>query len=256
MSEQPPGLSPALAHLVPENPKTPSLWANADDIAVFFGVPVSEARKIMKAVDWGAGHVPRKNLWHLLLTGLEQHKGTVSEVAAKWEKAKKPTPRQPLSWNTRHRILERDGRRCRYCNAKRKLTIDHLVPVSGGGNDGDLNLVVACQPCNSSKNARSCRAAGLILLPLADDPDLSREQARLVGQFFDGAVPHDAQKPRFYRDHYTVVWRRGSYDWVGVTLADRRGDGFEWSHVYGRSPVEVEDQLDALMRPDSLRSRL
>lgn len=29
-----------------------------------------------------------------------------------------------------------------------KLTIEHLVPVAGGGGDGSANLVLACEKCN------------------------------------------------------------------------------------------------------------
>lgn len=46
--------------------------------------------------------------------------------------------------------------KCCYCkkpfNSKRKKTIDHVIPLDKGGEHVMTNLVVACQPCNSSKH--------------------------------------------------------------------------------------------------------
>lgn len=48
---------------------------------------------------------------------------------------------------TVQRILERDGRVCRWCGG-RATTADHVVAVAEGGPDDDDNLVAACSPCN------------------------------------------------------------------------------------------------------------
>jgi 5-methylcytosine-specific restriction endonuclease McrA len=46
--------------------------------------------------------------------------------------------------------------RCAYCGKKKKLTQDHVIPISKHGSHTDKNIVPACGPCNSSKytNAR------------------------------------------------------------------------------------------------------
>ena len=41
---------------------------------------------------------------------------------------------------------------CQYCGATTKLTIDHVVPKSKGGQDTWENLVVACSTCNVKKS--------------------------------------------------------------------------------------------------------
>lgn len=47
------------------------------------------------------------------------------------------------------------GGRCAYCGTKpRKLTIDHVVPISKGGGTVPENIVPACSFCNTSKGAR------------------------------------------------------------------------------------------------------
>jgi len=47
-------------------------------------------------------------------------------------------------------IYERD-KVCVYCGSSEKLTFDHIIPVNKDGKTIIGNIVVACQPCNSSK---------------------------------------------------------------------------------------------------------
>jgi 5-methylcytosine-specific restriction endonuclease McrA len=47
------------------------------------------------------------------------------------------------------------GESCTYCGKMTKLTVDHFVPVSKGGNNDINNLIPCCPPCNSSKNAHN-----------------------------------------------------------------------------------------------------
>lgn len=51
----------------------------------------------------------------------------------------------------RTRVMQRDGFRCRRCSTTSNLSIDHIIPVLAGGDDGDGNLQVLCRPCNSRK---------------------------------------------------------------------------------------------------------
>lgn len=61
-----------------------------------------------------------------------------------------------ISARLRFEVLRRDGFRCRYCGASSstvELHVDHVVPVSAGGSDSLMNLVAACQACNSGKSS-------------------------------------------------------------------------------------------------------
>jgi hypothetical protein len=40
---------------------------------------------------------------------------------------------------------------CAYCDADKKLTVDHFVALKPGGLHVPSNIVGACKPCNSSK---------------------------------------------------------------------------------------------------------
>lgn len=58
----------------------------------------------------------------------------------------------PLSNTIRRRIYARDGQVCKECGATHGLSIDHIVPITKGGNSTDDNLQVLCLGCNALKN--------------------------------------------------------------------------------------------------------
>lgn len=51
-------------------------------------------------------------------------------------------------------IFDRDGHRCVACGSRNHLTLDHVVPLSKGGNDTEDNLQTLCKSCNSRKKDR------------------------------------------------------------------------------------------------------
>lgn len=59
----------------------------------------------------------------------------------------RPVPRKP----SKIAIFKRDKYCCQYCGSKKKLTLDHVVPKSRGGDNSWENLVTACEPCNLKK---------------------------------------------------------------------------------------------------------
>lgn len=72
-------------------------------------------------------------------------------------RATKPAKRSYLASNYDHlfkAIGERDGFKCKRCNKLRKLSIDHIFPLSLGGTNDLRNLQLLCQRCNSRKGAR------------------------------------------------------------------------------------------------------
>lgn len=51
--------------------------------------------------------------------------------------------------------VEHFGHKCAYCGKHEKMTIDHFVPFSKGGELAKGNVIPACKKCNSSKNNRT-----------------------------------------------------------------------------------------------------
>ena len=76
---------------------------------------------------------------------------------------------------SRRALFARDGWRCVYCGtANGRLTLDHVIPRSKGGESIWENVVTACAPCNLRKGDRSLEQAGMQLRtsPRAPTPTL------------------------------------------------------------------------------------
>ena len=55
---------------------------------------------------------------------------------------------------SRRALFARDGWRCVYCGSSGRLTLDHVVPRSRGGDSVWENVVTSCAPCNLRKGNR------------------------------------------------------------------------------------------------------
>ena len=55
---------------------------------------------------------------------------------------------------SRRALFARDGWRCQYCGSAGRLTLDHVVPRSRGGDSVWENVVASCAPCNLRKADR------------------------------------------------------------------------------------------------------
>lgn len=66
----------------------------------------------------------------------------------------------------RENIYKRDEYTCQYCEvtfAHKDLTLDHVVPVSKGGQKSWTNIVTACRDCNQKKGNKTPREADMPL---------------------------------------------------------------------------------------------
>lgn len=52
----------------------------------------------------------------------------------------------------RDRILAKFGNKCCYCNSTENLEIDHIIPLSKGGKEDEINMQVLCRACNRRKS--------------------------------------------------------------------------------------------------------
>jgi 5-methylcytosine-specific restriction endonuclease McrA len=73
-------------------------------------------------------------------------------------------PRSVQRKISRRALFARDKWRCQYCgNDGGKLTLDHVVPRSRGGESVWENVVASCAPCNLRKGNRTLDEAGMRL---------------------------------------------------------------------------------------------
>jgi 5-methylcytosine-specific restriction endonuclease McrA len=62
---------------------------------------------------------------------------------------------------SRREVLRRDSYSCQYCGSGKRLTLDHVIPRSKGGQHTWNNVVAACERCNSKKGDRLLHEIGM-----------------------------------------------------------------------------------------------
>lgn len=65
--------------------------------------------------------------------------------------------RKSIGKKARFEVFKRDGFQCQYCGAHPPaviLHVDHIQPVSVGGDNHVDNLITSCESCNLGKGAR------------------------------------------------------------------------------------------------------
>lgn len=50
--------------------------------------------------------------------------------------------------------IKLQGGCCAYCQKRKKLTVDHIIPLSRGGQHTARNIQMVCRSCNSRKSAK------------------------------------------------------------------------------------------------------
>lgn len=91
--------------------------------------------------------------WRRAILLVVKKKATVvSEKVIKLiEYVKIPASKFVTTKPSRNLIYKRDKNTCQYCGSTKRLTIDHVIPKSLGGDNTWQNLVVACSSCNILK---------------------------------------------------------------------------------------------------------
>ena len=69
------------------------------------------------------------------------------------------------------RVFESQNHRCAYCHRRpQELTLDHVIPVSKGGQDDFDNLIGACAKCNRTRDTIDAFVYYRILHTIIDNP--------------------------------------------------------------------------------------
>lgn len=117
-----------------------------------FNYSAQGARRLARAWNWPRADAAAKFLKKLGESGLLDT--DVSKFPTRF--SRQAIPQRIKDW-----VFKRDGKRCVYCeDTEGPFHLDHVMPVSKGGEDTTGNLVVACQPCNMSKGAKTLKQWG------------------------------------------------------------------------------------------------
>lgn len=106
--------------------------------------------------------------------------------------------RKPLSKKIRFEVFKRDQFKCQYCGSSAPdvvLQVDHINPVSNGGDNELLNLITSCEPCNNGKRARLIDDKSIIekQRKMLEDLDNRREQLSMILQWRDELKKFDGE---------------------------------------------------------------
>lgn len=107
-----------------------------------------------------------------------------------------PAMRSPISKKIRFEVFKRDSFTCQYCGSKAPdvvLHVDHIEPVKEGGTSDILNLVTACDSCNSGKGATrlSDESALKKSQKQAELLQARREQIEMIASWHRELVEHE-----------------------------------------------------------------
>ncbi|HCF2189380.1 TPA: HNH endonuclease [Pseudomonas aeruginosa] len=82
---------------------------------------------------------------------MPHHKEVASIIPAPPGRAQMTRHAYDVSPALRQAIFDRDDHECLSCGSRDKLSIDHIVPLAKGGDNGFDNLQTLCKSCNSAK---------------------------------------------------------------------------------------------------------
>lgn len=87
------------------------------------------------------------------VTKFEEKGWRLVDRQANADQQKRQSKRRRIADSRRARIYKRDGYKCVTCGCddKAKLTLDHRIPISKGGDNSDDNLQTMCFDCNQKK---------------------------------------------------------------------------------------------------------
>lgn len=107
--------------------------------------------------------------------------------------------REPLSKKLRFEVFKRDKFTCQYCGEKAPdviLQCDHIQPVAEGGKTEIMNLITACQSCNSGKGARLLSDDSIVERQRAQIEELEerRQQSEMMLEWRDGLSSLEEEK--------------------------------------------------------------
>lgn len=99
--------------------------------------------------------------------------------------------RKAISKRVRFEVFKRDSFTCQYCGRKSPeviLHVDHIEPVSKGGDNGIINLITSCEPCNLGKSDVPLSATDRIDKEMSQLQELQerREQMKMLADWRKG----------------------------------------------------------------------
>lgn len=148
--------------------------------------------------------------------------------------------RQSITTKTRFEIFKRDSFTCQYCGRSAPeivLQVDHIMPVSKGGDNDITNLITSCDKCNAGKSDRELSDDAVIAKrkKQLDELQARREQLEMMAEWHKSLL-------ELKDDEINVVYEVWKAAVPGYSINQNAVDTVrEWLNKYG-----LELVLDSL----------
>jgi hypothetical protein len=115
--------------------------------------------------------------------------------------------RTAISKKTRFEVFKRDSFKCQYCGSCAPdvvLNVDHIEPVSKGGDSSIMNLITSCFSCNSGKSDIRISDDSAIKKQKEqlDELNVKREQLQMMMQWRKELKSLDQEYIDIFCSHY------------------------------------------------------
>lgn len=160
------------------------------------------------------------------------------------------TKRKPISAKMRFEVFKRDKFTCQYCGRMAPdvvLEIDHINPVSNGGENDLLNLVTSCMECNRGKGARQLSDDSVVKKQQAMTLELAEKNEQLEMMLrWKEELEHFSDKEV---DGIIQMVRRRFYNAMGLTDSAKTHlihliDKYSFEKVYNATVIAFERYYD------------
>ena len=131
----------------------------------------NKEKAIARSIQWDKDNPQKANERH----GRWRHKYPEKNAlySHNYKVRKNEAPGRGLTEQDWVKIIEFYGKRCLKCGSTKRITIDHVIPLSVGGWHDPINIQPLCHSCNSGKRHR-----------IADyRPKSTEARAWLISQF-------------------------------------------------------------------------
>lgn len=120
--------------------------------------------------------------------------------------------RKSISKHIRFEVFKRDRFTCQYCGKKAPdavLHVDHIHPVSDGGDNNIMNLITACQGCNIGKSNRKLDSQDALNKQRAQMESMAerREQIEMMQEWRRDLIEFRHKEIEFVADYFEKFLR-------------------------------------------------
>ena len=142
----------------------------------------------------------------------------------------------------RRAVFERDNYTCQYCGCsgeEAELEIEHVIPVSKGGNNDIHNLATACRVCNRSKGARILTVGEL------------QQVADKINSSFEYLMSLTSEEPKAEQEKrvkVSVYLNPETYEGIRLMSANMNQTVSDILEVFARNFIDLNQEAIQRMR--------